>query len=203
MARKTKEDAERTYVALLDAAEQLFFDKGVARTTLADIAAAAGMTRGAIYWHFKDKSAVLQALFEQAMLPMEAMLAELDICSEVDPLGALRQINIQSLVTLAQSPKQQRVFSIMFHKCENLGEVMGVMVAGMTADHVLERHVVLRARHAPAHGNPGSKNPLVCKYDAGPWTFDFDCIAIRNAMSSTRFARCGSALLTHRPHCPC
>ena len=127
MARKTKEDAERTYIALLDAAEQLFFDKGVARTTLADIAAAAGMTRGAIYWHFKDKSAVLRALFEQAMLPMEAMLAELDICSEVDPLGALRHMNVQSLITLAQSPRQQRIFSIMFHKCENLGEVMGVM----------------------------------------------------------------------------
>ena len=127
MVRKTKEDTELTYAALLAAAEHVFFDKGVAQTTLSDIALAAGMTRGAIYWHFKDKAALLEALFEQAMLPMEAMLAELDVCSEADPLGALRQMCIRSLTTLAQSQQQQRIFSIMFHKCENIGEVGGVI----------------------------------------------------------------------------
>jgi TetR/AcrR family acrAB operon transcriptional repressor len=127
MARKTKEDAEHTYAALLEAAEQMFFDKGVAHTTLNDIAAAAGMTRGAIYWHFKDKADVLQALIAQAMLPMEAMLVELDICADANPLAALRQMSVQALTTLANSPKQQRVFSIMFFKCENIGEVVTVM----------------------------------------------------------------------------
>ena len=127
MVRKTKEDTELTHAALLEAAGQVFFDKGVAQTTLNDIAVAAGMTRGAIYWHFKDKAALLQALFGQAMLPMEAMLAELDVCSEADPLGALRQMCIQSLTTLAQSQQQQRIFSIMFHKCENIGEAAAVI----------------------------------------------------------------------------
>ena len=127
MARKTKEDAEQTYAALLDAAEQVFYDKGVAQTTLNDIAAAAGMTRGAIYWHFKDKADVLQALFKQAMLPMEAMLVELEMCAEADPLGALRYMCIHALSNLARSTQQQRVFSIMFLKCENVGEVVTVM----------------------------------------------------------------------------
>lgn len=127
MVRKTKEDAELTHAALLDAAEQVFFDKGVAHTTLSDIATAAGMTRGAIYWHFKDKAALLQALFGQARLPMQAMLAELDVCSEADPLGALRHMCIQSLTTLARSQQQQRIFSIMLHKCENMGEAAGVI----------------------------------------------------------------------------
>lgn len=127
MARKTKEDAEHTYAALLDAAEQVFFDKGVAQTTLNDIAAAAGMTRGAIYWHFKDKADVLQALIKQAMLPMEAMLVELDMCADTDPLGALRYMCIHALTNLARSTQQQRIFSIMFLKCENVGEVVTVM----------------------------------------------------------------------------
>jgi TetR/AcrR family acrAB operon transcriptional repressor len=127
MARKTKEDAELTYAALLDAAEQVFFDKGVAQTTLNDIAAAAGMTRGAIYWHFKDKADVLQALIKQAMLPMEAMLVELDMCAETDPLGALRYMCIHALTNLARSTQQQRIFSIIFLKCENVGEVVTVM----------------------------------------------------------------------------
>ena len=62
MVRKTKEDTEQTYTALLDAAERVFKDKGVAAATLNDIAGAAGMTRGAIYWHFKDKEELFDAL---------------------------------------------------------------------------------------------------------------------------------------------
>ena len=126
MARKTKEDAEHTYDALLEAAEQMFFDKGVAHTTLADIATAAGMTRGAIYWHFKDKGALLQALFEQATLPLEDMLAEATAYTATDPMAALRHLCVQALTTLAGSPQQQRVFNILFHKCENVGEVADV-----------------------------------------------------------------------------
>ena len=122
MARKTKEDTELTYAALLAAAEQVFFEKGVAQTTLSDVAAAAGMTRGAIYWHFKDKAALLRTLFGQAMLPMETMLAELESCPDDNPLGALRQFCIHSLTSLARSPQQQRIFSILFHKCDNVGE---------------------------------------------------------------------------------
>lgn len=127
MARKTKEDTELTYASLLDAAERVFFEKGVSQTTLSDIAAAAGLTRGAIYWHFKDKAALLHALFESATLPMEAMLTELDDSRAQDPLGALRQMCIHALSQLALSPRQQRIFSIMFHKCECVGEVADVM----------------------------------------------------------------------------
>lgn len=65
MARKTKEEAERTYHALLDAAALLFIEQGVARTTLNDIARATGMTRGAIYWHFDNKEEVIKALWER------------------------------------------------------------------------------------------------------------------------------------------
>lgn len=127
MARKTKEDAEHTYAALLEAAEQMFFDKGVAHTTLNDIAAAAGMTRGAIYWHFKDKGALLQALLDQAMLPMETILSEVDECCIQDPMRAMRDICVQSLSSLAQAPRQQRIFDIFFNKCENTGEMAAVL----------------------------------------------------------------------------
>lgn len=127
MARKTKEDTQLTYAALLDAAEQVFFEKGVSQTTLSDIACAAGLTRGAIYWHFKDKAALLRALFEQATLPMEAMLADLDGSPGLDPLSAMRQICMHALCQLAQSTRQQRIFGIMFHKCESVGEVADVM----------------------------------------------------------------------------
>ena len=65
MARRTKEDAEATRNALLDAAERVFYDKGVSRASLDDIAREAGTTRGAIYWHFKDKADLFNAMMER------------------------------------------------------------------------------------------------------------------------------------------
>jgi TetR/AcrR family acrAB operon transcriptional repressor len=55
MVRRTKEEAAATRDSILDAAEILFAKNGVSRTTLQHIATAAGVTRGAIYWHFVDK----------------------------------------------------------------------------------------------------------------------------------------------------
>ena len=55
MARRTKFEAEKTRNAILDAAEKVFYKRGVARTSLEQIARAAHVTRGAVYWHFHDK----------------------------------------------------------------------------------------------------------------------------------------------------
>ncbi|VFQ46809.1 TetR family transcriptional regulator [Desulfoluna butyratoxydans] len=59
MARKTKEDAEKTRLGIMDAALTLFDLKGYSRTTLGDIADEAGVSRGAIYWHFQGKEDIL------------------------------------------------------------------------------------------------------------------------------------------------
>ena len=64
MARRTKEDAQRTRDRILDMAEREFLRRGVSRTSLQDIATAAGTTRGAIYWHFKSKNDLYFALLD-------------------------------------------------------------------------------------------------------------------------------------------
>lgn len=127
MARNTKENAQLTCTALLDAAGKVFFENGVAGTTLNDIATYAGLTRGAIYWHFKDKADLLRALFERNMLPVEAMLEELEQASDVNPLQALRNMCVQILINLAHSQEQQRIFSIMLHRCEYAGQLAGIL----------------------------------------------------------------------------
>ncbi|WP_075187800.1 TetR/AcrR family transcriptional regulator [Teredinibacter haidensis] len=66
--RKTKEEAEKTYNALLDSAAALFILKGVTNTTLNDIAKNAGLTRGAVYWHFPNKDWVVMALWDRGAL---------------------------------------------------------------------------------------------------------------------------------------
>jgi TetR/AcrR family acrAB operon transcriptional repressor len=123
MVRKTKEEAQETYIALLDAAEQVFSDKGVTRTTLNDVATAAGMTRGAIYWHFKDKTALFQAMCDRAFLPMDALLQEIAGAPDKDPLLALRQMTIHFLRQVASDERQKRVFNIIFHRCEKTEEM--------------------------------------------------------------------------------
>ncbi len=123
MVRKTKEDAEHTYGALLDAAEVVFKEKGVAASTLNDIAKMAGMTRGAIYWHFTDKSELVHAMCERATLPMEAMFNEITAVAGNDPLGSIHKLTVHALTQVAVSPQQQAVFDILFHKCEKTGEM--------------------------------------------------------------------------------
>ncbi len=65
MVRRTKKEAEQTRHELLDAAIVLFLRQGIANTTLNDIATEVGKSRGAIYWHFDNKDAVIQALWDR------------------------------------------------------------------------------------------------------------------------------------------
>jgi TetR/AcrR family acrAB operon transcriptional repressor len=128
MARKTKEEAATTRAELLDAAERVFRERGVTRTTLAEVAAAAGHTRGAVYWHFKDKAALFTAMCERAILPLDAMLAAANGDATDDPLATLRELMVAALLHLATDSRTQAVFEIIFLRtefCGELGEVFG------------------------------------------------------------------------------
>ncbi|MFZ6767822.1 TetR family transcriptional regulator [Undibacterium sp. Di26W] len=124
MARKTKEEAQETYNTLIDAAEKVFAEKGVTSTTLNDVALAAGMTRGAIYWHFKDKNALFQAMCDRAFLPMEALLNEIASAPHQDPLAGIKQLNLHFLQLVTSNERQQKVFNIIFHRCEKNSELI-------------------------------------------------------------------------------
>jgi TetR/AcrR family acrAB operon transcriptional repressor len=75
MVRRTKEEAQETRNRILDTAEQVFVKKGVSNTSLAQLAEAAGVTRGAIYWHFRNKADLFDAMMSRVVLPMEEMAA--------------------------------------------------------------------------------------------------------------------------------
>lgn len=70
--RRTKEDAQQTRQRLLQAARELFNEKGFANTTLTEIVQRAGLTRGAAYWHFKSKDEIFITVVEQALDDMTA-----------------------------------------------------------------------------------------------------------------------------------
>lgn len=118
MARNTKEEALETRNRILDAAENVFYEKGVARTSLDDIAKAANVTRGAIYWHFKNKSDLFAAMCDRVKVPFEqAAQANADIGLS-NPLDRMRQGCIFFLKEAVSNPHSRKVFEIMMHKCE-------------------------------------------------------------------------------------
>ena len=118
MARSTKEEARETRSRILDAAENVFHANGVTRTSLADVAHAAGVTRGAIYWHFKNKADLFNAMCERVRLPMEAMVQETSAQANRDPLLQLRTACVSAIRQIVHHPRTRKVFDIMFHKCE-------------------------------------------------------------------------------------
>lgn len=123
MARKTKEDAEKTRETLLDAAEQVFISKGVASATLEQIAREAGMTRGAVYWHFENKAAILSAIHERASAPLDEVY-DLALQEGKHPIDALRGSCTHALRLVASDERTRNVFSILLFRCEKIEQLV-------------------------------------------------------------------------------
>jgi len=124
MVRRTKEEAQETRNRILDTAEQVFLEKGVSRTSLAEIAAATGVTRGAIYWHFRNKADLFNAMMDRVVLPMEELAQRAGDGDLDDPLAYVRACALCVLERLTTDPQCQRVFEICCHKCEYVEEML-------------------------------------------------------------------------------
>lgn len=117
MARKTKVEAEATRASILEAAEHVFMAKGVARASLEQVARAAGVTRGAIYWHFRNKQDILDAMLERVRAPLWEMIA--DASRGGSSLNNLKEVCILALKKLAEDRRYFRVHYILFHRNES------------------------------------------------------------------------------------
>jgi len=135
MPRNTKAEAEVTRLRILDAAEQVFHAQGVSGTSLQEIATAAGVTRGAIYWHFKDKADVFDAMFERVRLPIEESQARLRSAPHASVLHMLRVQMLDILARLAGDERMQRVLNIATCKIEHVGDLATVRLRRLNARH--------------------------------------------------------------------
>ncbi|UYG00919.1 MULTISPECIES: TetR family transcriptional regulator [unclassified Halomonas] len=123
MARKTKAEAAATREALLNAAEEVFFEKGVARTSLEQVARHAGVTRGAVYWHFKNKGDLFMALIERVRMPFQSLVEEVqNVDPDILPLDAVHRACLAGMHRLEQ-PHYQRTLSILLHRCEFFSDI--------------------------------------------------------------------------------
>jgi TetR/AcrR family acrAB operon transcriptional repressor len=134
MVRRTKEEAQATRGHILDTAELVFEQRGVSGTSLQEIAKAAGLTRGAIYWHFRDKADLFNAMMERVTLPLEETE---DVCGFKGANITLTQMRdgfVDVLRKVVSDPQLRRVFGIATHKVEYVGEM----------EAVRERHLSMR-----------------------------------------------------------
>lgn len=132
MPRRTKQEAQATRNRLLDSAEMLFHERGVSSTTLQEIAEHAGATRGAIYWHFKDKADLFNAMMERVTLPMESTGRE--IAEDLASLDGAERGLAEALRLMTEDAQVRRVFEIAIHKVEYTEEMHAVR----------ERHLAAR-----------------------------------------------------------
>ncbi|WP_373095808.1 TetR family transcriptional regulator [Zhongshania sp.] len=109
--RRSKADAEITRCAILDAAADLFAKQGISRTKLDDIAASAGVTRGAIYWHFADKASLIAAMIDRVSAPTEAAMAALNNMNATDTLAldTLKKVVVDAFTRTYHTPAAAQI----------------------------------------------------------------------------------------------
>ncbi len=134
LVRRTQQKTQATRNLILDTAEVVFHERGVSRSTLNDIAQAAGLTRGAIYWHFNDKAALFNAMMKRGTLPLEETALRSDDRTLDDPLAYMRRNFTRALRLTVNDPQVRRVFEIATHKVEYVEETQAVR----------ERHLATR-----------------------------------------------------------
>lgn len=153
MVRRTKDEAQETRNRILDAAELAFSEQGVSRTSLEDIARVAGVTRGAIYWHFSGKEALLRAIREDVSLPLvdqgDVTLLNRDAA---DPIDRIERFLTDLLSAVEGNPKTRLAFSVMSFKCEYVGELESELDAYLSKNERLVNALTHAYADARAQG---------------------------------------------------
>ena len=148
MARRTKAEADETRAKLLDAAEQVFFEKGVARASLNEIAQRAGATRGAVYWHFKDKVDVFTSMLARICMPFDEICD--DKYCELAPLERIRQSIYAVFDSMDADERRRKIFDTALFKLEYVGELESVREGHIENFVCSQRKFANDLRHAAA-----------------------------------------------------
>lgn len=115
--RRTKAEAEETRQRIICAAEKVFSLKGVSNATLDDVAGAAGVTRGAIYWHFANKTDLFLELYNSAPLPQEDLIARILADHDADALKIVEHAVVTWLKFFSTDKRRQRIYMILL-RCD-------------------------------------------------------------------------------------
>ena len=115
--RKTKDEALITKNQIMEKAMELFLQKGFLTTTLDEIAQYANVTRGAIYWHFKDKLDIVNELIETEHQSLTKLLNEL-FKENISPFNKIEKIIDGIVVNFFDNQTFQDFIELTWFKIE-------------------------------------------------------------------------------------
>jgi len=183
MARKTKAEAALTRDRIVTCARQVFSREGVTNTSLETVAKEAGVTRGAVYWHFRDKADLFIAVRQQT-----GTLLRFDDFRTGDALERLESGLQAALDRLRTDRQALETYEVMLWKCEYVGAFAGVRKDLMSASSLFLTEVTelygeaVRMKQAPADLNPAlAARETLCFY-AGLlklWLADENGVTVR------------------------
>lgn len=156
MPRKTKEEAMKTRAAIMRAAELAFFEKGVVSTSLQEIAQKAGVTRGAVYWHFRDKADLLRAISEDDFRLSEALMNRLLPVEMGDPLGTMLQACLEGMRSIMNDTCRRRVLTILTKRCEYLEEMQPLIAHSQKCRETVIQRMTAHFEQAAQRGQLAS-----------------------------------------------
>lgn len=114
--RRTKQEAEQTRQKVIEAALKLFSRNGYSQTTLAMIADEAGYSRGPIYWHFKNKDELYDAVLSYSQTPLQQLIQR--ATEEPDALKAVADFVDEWFRLLLEDRWYRQSFEILLNKTE-------------------------------------------------------------------------------------
>lgn len=141
MARRTKEEAAQTRVALLEKAMQLYAEQGIRGVSLKQIAAACKVTHGALYWHFRNRDDLLQQLYLMAEQPYEEQYIEQRQSVKQDPLQALQDYLLGVIRAYVKYPYYCDTYRLF------LTQPTGIELSGLAEQIEMDRHSVVDQIH--------------------------------------------------------
>ena len=171
MVRKTKEESGKTRNELIEAARVVFHQCGVSRSTFDKIAKEAGVTRGAVYWHFKDKAelffAMREHVLEQAVKDADSVLLSE---SFQNPLDAIEASLLGFFHAIHDRKEIREVLEIMISRCEYVEEFSCVQdEISRSANDFLEKIISIYKIAQERNMLREEFDPIALAYDT--WAF--------------------------------
>lgn len=114
MPKRTKEQAMQTRQQILDVALNLFFEKSYSDVRINDIAERIGYTKGAVYWHFKNKDDILYTLIVETFATM-AEQSKL-LLSHLDSFKSIREYYKDVFRCIRENEKFSKLNQILVWK---------------------------------------------------------------------------------------
>jgi TetR/AcrR family acrAB operon transcriptional repressor len=165
--------ARETRQQIIDAARMVFHQWGVSHSSLDKVARMAGLTRGAIYWHFKDKAELFLAVRANVLFPVfEEIDSMIGSGAYVDPLDGIETALRRFFQILDDCPGVRMLLETLVNRCERVAEFAGVQseLDGRAAEFLARLEPGYRQAAALGTLRPGLDPRLVAR-DTSAFTY--------------------------------